>query len=199
VQLAEGPADVGGLAVATLEELREGLPEAARDLKLNLASVLAPQGALSETQRWGVAVATAIATRNRQLRDAVIGEAALHVSRDVLEDAQSAAAVMGMNNVYYRFRHIIEKQVYSEKPARLRMNRLAKPLASKLDFELFALAVSAVNNCAACVKSHEQVVIDGGLTDEQVHDAVRIAAVMNGVAIALELGELPTVTSAAVD
>ena len=177
--------------MATLEELREGLPEAARDLKLNLAAVLSQPSPLSDAQRWGVAVATSIATRNPRLRDAVIAEAALHVPREVLEDAQSAAAVMGMNNVYYRFRHIIEKGIYSEKPARLRMNRLAKPQASKLDFELFSMAVSAVNNCAACVMSHEKVVIDGGLSDEAVHDAIRIAAVMSGTAISLELGELP--------
>jgi alkyl hydroperoxide reductase subunit D len=177
--------------MATLEELREGLPEAARDLKLNLAAVLAAQGPLSNAQRWGVAVASAIAARNHRLRDAVIAEAALHVSREVLEDAQSAAAIMGMNNVYYRFRHISEKPTYSEKPARLRMNRLVKPAASKVDFELFAMAVSAINDCAACVNSHEKVVIDGGLTEDHVHDAVRIAAVMNGVAIALELGDLP--------
>jgi lipoyl-dependent peroxiredoxin subunit D len=177
--------------MATLEELREALPEAARDLKLNLAAVLTQPSPLSDAQRWGVAVATAIATRNHRLRDAVIAEAALHVPREVIEDAQAAATIMGMNNVYYRFRHIIEKPVYSEKPARLRMNRLAKPLGSKLDFELFAMAVSAVNDCAACTRSHEKVVIDGGLTDEHVHDAARIAAVMSGMAIGLEVGELP--------
>jgi alkyl hydroperoxide reductase subunit D len=177
--------------MSQLDELREGLPEAARDLKLNLAAVLTQPTPLSEAQRWGVAVATAIAARNHRLRDAVIAEAASHVPRDVLEDAQAAATVMGMNNVYYRFRHVIEKEIYGQKPARLRMNRLAKPVASKLDFELFAMAVSAVNHCEACVRSHERVVIEGGLTDEQVHDAIRIAAVMSGVAVALELGSLP--------
>jgi alkyl hydroperoxide reductase subunit D len=177
--------------MSQLDELREGLPEAARDLKLNLAAVLTQPTPLSEAQRWGVAVATAIAARNPRLRDAVIAEAASHVSREVIEDAQAAAAVMGMNNVYYRFRHVIEKSIYNQKPARLRMNRLAKPVASKLDFELFAMAVSAVNDCEACVRSHELTVIEGGLTDEQVHDAIRIAAVMNGVAVALELGDLP--------
>jgi len=174
--------------MATLEELREGLPEAARDLKLNLASVLAPQGPLSESQRWGVAVASAIATRNPRLRDAVMAEAAKHVTREVLEDAQAAATIMGMNNVYYRFRHISEKHGYSEKPARLRMNRLVKPATSKVDFELTCMAVSAINACAACVNSHEKAVIDGGLTEDQVHDAVRIASVMSGVAIGLESG-----------
>jgi lipoyl-dependent peroxiredoxin subunit D len=102
---------------------------------------------------------------------------------------------MAMNNIYYRFRHVSEKAAYSEKPARLRMNRLVKPTAAKVDFELFALAVSAVNNCAACVNSHEKAVIEGGLSEDHVHDAVRIAAVMNGVALGLEVGELPAVSA----
>jgi alkyl hydroperoxide reductase subunit D len=94
---------------------------------------------------------------------------------------------MAMNNVYYRFRHMVGKPAYSQKPARLRMQRIAQPLTSKVDFELFCLAVSAVNGCEACVKSHEQVVIEGGLGEEHVHDAVRIAAVVNAAAVALEI------------
>ena len=94
---------------------------------------------------------------------------------------------MGMNNVYYRFRHLIGREVYSEKPARLRMNRIAKPAASKLDFELFCLAVSAINGCESCLKAHEKVVLAGGLSEDQVHDAVRLAAVIHGAAVALDL------------
>src|SRR5581483_12329898 len=124
---------------ASLETLRERLPEPARDLKLNLQAVLEPSSGmvLSEVQRWGVAVACAIAARHPALRDAVLAEAAQHAPREVLEDGQAAAALMAMNNVFYRFRHIIEKTSYEQKPARLRMNRLVKPAASKVDFELY--------------------------------------------------------------
>jgi alkyl hydroperoxide reductase subunit D len=94
---------------------------------------------------------------------------------------------MAMNNVYYRFRHQIGKESYSQKPARLRMTKLAKPATNKADLELFSLAVSAINGCEACVQSHEKVVLEAGLTEEQVHDAVRIAATMHGAAVALEL------------
>ena len=101
---------------------------------------------------------------------------------------------MAMNNVYYRFRHMIGKESYDAKPARLRMQRIAKPATSKADFELFCLAVSAINGCEMCIRSHEAAVISGGLTEDHVVDAVRIAAVINAAAVALEL---PVIVSAA--
>jgi lipoyl-dependent peroxiredoxin subunit D len=84
---------------------------------------------------------------------------------------------------------MVGKPTYSERPARLRMNRLAQPAGSRTDLELFSLAVSAINGCEACVQSHEKVVVDGGVTEEQVHDAVRIAATVHAAAVALEMSE----------
>jgi len=172
--------------MSALDELRDAIPDAARDLKLNLQSVLA-ESSLSPAQRWGTAVAAAVASRNPLLRNAVLTEARGNIEAPVVDDAIAAAALMGMNNVYYRFRHLIGRDVYSEKRAGLRMNRIAKPAASKVDFELFCLAVSAINGCESCLKSHEKVVLAGGLTEDQVHDAVRIAAVVHGAAVALDL------------
>lgn len=175
--------------MGALETLRERFPEAARDIKLNLQSVLSG-GPLSPAQKWGVAVASAIAARNPELRDAVLTDARAEVDAAVIDDAAAAAALMAMNNVYYRFRHFIGKPSYSEKPARLRMNRIAKPATNKADFELMCLAVSAINGCELCVRSHEEAVLKGALSEEHVHDAVRIAATIHAAAIALETGEL---------
>ncbi len=108
------------------------------------------------------------------------------VEAAVIDDGIAAAALMGMNNVFYRFRHMIGKPSYETKPARLRMQRIAKPATNKADFELFCLAVSAINGCEACVRSHEHVVVEGGLSEDNVHDAVRIAAVIHAAAVALE-------------
>ena len=171
----------------SLQNLRDRLPEHAKDIKLNLQSVLQP-GSLSAAQRWGVAIASAVAARNAELRDAILADAALEVDAAVIDDALAAAALMAMNNVYYRFRHFMGESAYSSKPARLRMNRIARPATSKADFELFCLAVSAINGCETCVRSHEKAVLDGGLTDEHVHDAVRIAATIHAAAVALECG-----------
>ena len=169
-----------------LNLLREQFPEAARDIKINIGNVLQP-GALNAAQTWGVGLATAYASRNEKLTKALIADAkAAGIDDAVLEDAKAAAILMGMNNIYYRFRHLIGKEDYSQKPARLRMMRLSQVTTNKVDFELFCLAVSAVNNCETCIKSHEAVVIEGGLNTDQVHDAVRIGAVIAAAAVALE-------------
>jgi alkyl hydroperoxide reductase subunit D len=171
--------------MATLESLRERFPDHARDLKVNLQSVLG-EGTLSPTQRLGVALAAAAAARNPALAAALEAEARSQAGDAVAEDALAAAALMGMTNIFYRFRHMVGKEDYATLPARLRMQRLAKPAGDKLDFELFCLAVSAVNGCETCVRSHEHVVREGGLTEAQVLDAVRIAATVHGAAVALD-------------
>jgi len=169
----------------TLEELRESLPEAARDLKIGLQSVLGAES-LTPPQRWGVAVASAFAARNPVLRDAMLAEArAGGADETVLDDARAAASLMGMNNVFYRSKHMLGA-AYETKPARLRMQRIAKPAGPKVDFELMCLAVSAINGCEVCLVSHEKTVVDGGLSQDAVIDAIRIAAVVHGVACALE-------------
>lgn len=172
--------------MATLETLREGLPEFARDLKLNLQAVLG-DSTLNPAQRLGVALASAAAARQPALVAALRAETEAQAGSAVAEDALAAAALMGMTNVFYRFRHLVGKEGYAQLPARLRMNRIAKPAADKLDFELFCLAVSAVNACEACVRSHEEALLKGGITEAQVHDAVRIAATIHGLASVLDL------------
>jgi alkyl hydroperoxide reductase subunit D len=174
--------------MSAVEGLRDAIPEPARDLRLNLSAVLA-DSSLGLEQRWGVAVACAIAARNPRLRAAVLADARATVGEAVVEDAVAAAAIMGMNNVLYRFRHHIGKESYGDRPARLRMNRLLKPAGSKIDFELFCLATSAIFGCSTCMQAHEKVVLAGGMTEEQVFDAVRIAASIHGAAIALDLGD----------
>jgi len=170
--------------MSRLDELLRELPEAAKDVRLNAQAVM-QQGALSAAQRHGAAVACALTLRDADLAAAVLADAAAAgVGDGVIDDARAAAAIMGMNNVYYRFRHMIGKEAYARKPARLRMQRLAQPKTSKVDLELFSLAVSAVTGCETCVRAHEQAVVEGGLTDEHVHDAVRLAAVLHAAAIA---------------
>jgi alkyl hydroperoxide reductase subunit D len=176
--------------MGAVDSLREAIPEVAKDIRLNLPAVLTG-GSLTTAQRWGVAVASAAASRNPRLRDAVIADARREVPEAVIEDGLAAAALMAMNNVYYRFRHLVGKPAYGEKPARLRMNRLVKPATTKVDFELFSLAVSAINGCENCIRSHEAVVVEGGLSEDQVHDAVRLAATIQASAVSLELADVP--------
>ena len=115
----------------------------------------------------------------------MLEEFAPRLSPEALAAAKAAASIMGMNNIYYRFVHLISGD-YANLPARLRMNVIGKPGVDKVDFELWSLAVSAVNGCGMCVESHEKQVRAGGLSTEQVQAAVRIAAVVHAVAATLD-------------
>jgi alkyl hydroperoxide reductase subunit D len=177
--------------------LLEATPEAAKDIRLNLSQVLT-SAVLSPAQAWGVAVAAGVAARHPALRDALAADAIdAGVAPGVLDDALGAAVIMSMNNVYYRFRHFAGKPEYGTKPARLRMNRLSRPAGTKVDMELFALAVSAINGCETCVQAHERTALEAGLTTDHVHDAVRIASVVCAAAAALESSSLATLVSPA--
>jgi len=180
--------------MSQLETLRETIAEPMKDIRLNLQNVVAAGGALEPAQRWGVALASAAAARHPELTRAVLQAARAEVGAEVVDDALAAAALMAMNNVYYRFRHLIEKPSYTDMPARLRMTRIARPATNKADFELFCLAVSAINACEACLRAHEEAVLSAGLTENHVHDAVRIAATLNAAAVSLELTEIASST-----
>lgn len=171
--------------MTALEELYARWPNACRDIKLNLQSVFQITS-LTRQQIWGVTLASAVASRNAQLRDAVWNDALREVDAAVCEDAIAAASIMAMNNVFYRFRHYVQKPSYSEKPARLRMNRLINPATNKLDFELYCLVVSAINGCETCICAHEKTVLENGLNEDQVHDAIRIGSILHAAAVALE-------------
>ena len=100
--------------------------------------------------------------------------------------AKAAAAIMAMNNVYYRFLHLVEDEEYARLRAGLRMNVIGSPGTARENFELWSLAVSAVNGCGKCITAHEKVLREAGLTREQIQAAVRIAAVVHTVAVTLE-------------
>ena len=170
-----------------LESLRQTFPEYAKDIKLNLSAVLS-DSTLSSDQRWGVAVASAIACNSERLKAATLADARRHVDATVIEDAAAAAVLMAMNNIYYRFRHMVDKPSYGTKPPRLRMNRMMQPTTTKVDFELYSLAVSAIHGCEMCVQAHEKVIVGHGVTEDQVNDAIRIAATFHAAAQALTAG-----------
>jgi alkyl hydroperoxide reductase subunit D len=171
-----------------VNELKQHIPDYAKDLKINFGNVLDAEQheALNETQVWGVALATAIATRNKPLIETIESHAADALDADYHKAAKSAAAIMGMNNIYYRFLHLASNDEYAKMPARLRMTVVGSPGIDKADFELFSLAVSAVNGCGMCIDSHEKILIKAGVSTQAIQDAVRIASVMHAVGVVLE-------------
>ena len=164
----------------SLDALREALPAYAKDLSLNLSS-LASETTLSETQKWGAFLAAAFAVGTPEVVRLIQAEARAHMPAEAAEAAKTAAALMGMNNVYYRSLHLMHNQEYRTLPARLRMNALASPGAAKLDFELWSTTVSAINGCGACLDAHESELRKHGATNVQVQAALRIGAVVSAV------------------
>ena len=168
-----------------IEQLLARCPDYAKDLKLNLSTLL-NQAELTPQQTWGTLVASAIAARSPMVLEAALAGAGAHLTPQALYAAKAAAAIMGMNNIFYRFRHLCSNEKYGTLPARLRMQVFRTHGGDPVDFELWCLAVSAINGCGACVDSHEKVVREKGLTEETVLAAVRIASVVHALAAVMD-------------
>ncbi|MEV8638871.1 carboxymuconolactone decarboxylase family protein [Streptosporangium sp. NPDC051023] len=169
----------------SVDNLKSALPDFAKDIKLNLGS-LVTTSSLDEQQLWGTLLACAAATRSQRVIAEIAGEAADVLSAEAFRAAKAAAAIMAMNNVYYRSMHLIGDETYATMPAKLRMTVIGNPGVDKVDFELWSLAVSAIGGCGRCLESHEQVLRQAGMPREQIQEAIRIAAVVNAVAAVLE-------------
>jgi alkyl hydroperoxide reductase subunit D len=169
-----------------MDAIIDALPNHAKDLKLNYSSLVRQNTELTAQQLWGTVVASAVAVRNDALTAAALKEASKHISEQAMDAAKTAAALMGMNNIYYRFQHLSSNEKYATMPARLRMNGMRTHGADPVDFELWSLAVSAINGCGKCVDSHEKVLREKGVSEELVLAAVRVASVMHAVGTVLD-------------
>ena len=165
----------------SLKEFANTLPDYAKDLRLNLSSILSDQ-LLGEERKLGLLLACAHGSAYKPLVDAAEAEVAGKLSDTVANAARGAAALMAMNNVYYRFVHLVANPEYGQMPARLRMNFIGSHGISKEDFELFSLAVSAMNGCGMCIDSHERILLEAGVKPDAIQAGVRIGAVMKALA-----------------
>ena len=165
----------------SLKEFADTLPEYAKDLRLNIGSLLNDQ-TLGDNRKYGLILACAHGSGHRPLVAAAEAEVAGKLDEAYANAARAAAAVMAMNNVYYRFVHLASNPVYGTLPAKLRMNVIGNPGIDKADFELFSLAVSAINGCGMCIDSHEKVLQQHNVKSEVIQAAARIGAVIKAIA-----------------
>ena len=165
----------------SLKTFVEALPDYAKDLRLNASSILNDQ-TLGEERKNGLLLACAHGSGHKPLVDAVEAEVARKLSEQYANAARGAAALMAMNNVYYRFVHLASNADYGKLPAKLRMNFIGSAGIAKDDFELFSLAVSVMNGCGLCIDSHEKLLQQHGVKSETIQAAARIGAVMKAVA-----------------
>jgi lipoyl-dependent peroxiredoxin subunit D len=165
----------------SLKEFADTLPDYAKDIRLNLGSILSDQ-LIGDERKFALLLACAHGSGYRPLVEIVEAEVEGRLSEHVANAARGAAAVMAMNNVYYRFVHLVANPEYGKMPARLRMNVIGSHGIGKEEFELFSLAVSAMNGCGMCIDSHERVLLEHGVKPDAIQSAVRIAAVMKALA-----------------
>jgi alkyl hydroperoxide reductase subunit D len=175
----------------SIQTLKDGFGEHAKDIKLNLGSVLSEEGApdLKQNQIYGIALASAYATKNYAVVQAVLHEAS-SLSAEEIHAARAAATIMAMNNIYYRFTHLVSDKDIAKLPAKLRMNVIGSPGIAKADFELMSLAVSAINGCGMCMDAHVHELAKVGVSKNGIQSTVRIAAVINAAAQAECIGNM---------
>ena len=167
-----------------LNTLKDRIPDYAKDIRLNLDAVVS-RSSLEPADALGAALAAAYAARSKTLVDAIRGSGALPDTD--ANAALSAAALMGMNNVWYPYVEMADDEDLRTQRAELRMNAYATHGGvDKKRFELFSLAASIVGKCHFCVKSHYKMLKENGLTAQQLRDVGRIAAVVAAAALVLD-------------
>jgi lipoyl-dependent peroxiredoxin subunit D len=163
-----------------VDQVKESIPDHAKDIKLNLDSVMNRSG-LDEVDAHACAFAAAIAASNGDLAFEISMNGPLMGTAE-REAAKTAAALMGMNNVWYPFVEMAADESMKGLPAGLRMNAYATHGGvSKKKFEMYALAASIVGKCHFCVKSHYDILKQEGMTTQELMAVGRIAAVIAAI------------------
>lgn len=166
-----------------LEELKALMPEYARDVKINVGTLLSQENqVLTAKQIFGAALTSAYATKQKTLMRVLENESQTILSEVEIKAVKTAASLMGMNNIYYRFLHISHDKEYGQMPAGLRMQGIANHGIDKIDFEIFSLAASVVNGCGMCIDAHANQLVKQGISKMQIQMVAKIAAVINSVA-----------------
>jgi len=183
----------------SIDNLKEQLGDFAKDIRLNLSSIMTSEGApdLTLNQIYGIALASAYSTRSNTVIEALQNETLSPLSEIEINAAKAAATIMAMNNVYYRFVHLVSDKEYGKLPAKLRMNVIGNPGIAKVDFELYCLAVSSINGCGMCMDAHVNEVTRSGISKVGIQSAIRIAAIINATAQGVFLNEAHSVSQAA--
>ena len=173
----------------SIQQLKTQMADYAKDIKLNLGSVLSEEGSAGLTQKQihMIALGSAYATKDVTVIESVLGETADSLDNAEVNAVKAATTIMAMNNVYYRFTHLVSDSAYASMPAKLRMNVMANPGIEKIDFELISLAVSAIEGCGLCIDSHVSVITKAGISKEGVQSSIRIAATINAASQALAI------------
>lgn len=176
----------------TIEDLKNKLPDFAKDIRLNISTLFGniEQSKLSENQFYGTALAIAYSLKQKELIASILEQGKDYLHTEIIEAAKIASTLMAMNNVYYRTVHLAENGDLKALPANLRMNAMLNPGIAKIDFELYSLAVSAINGCGMCIQAHIKQLEQHGIDKIAIQSTIRLAASLNALVQALVIEEI---------
>lgn len=175
----------------SLEIIKDLVKDYGKDIRINLENILSTEGApgLTQEQIFGTFLASAYATKNVSLKELAEELVRGKITPEEIEGVKAATTIMAMNNVYYRYLHLLEGQEELKKlPAKLRMSVIAKPGVAKVNFEMYSLAVSAVEGCGMCINAHVAEIQKAGVDFLGIQSVIRIAAVVNATGQAMSIG-----------
>ncbi len=153
-----------------------------KDLRINTSNVLNNSQHLNRKEATLLALAVALNEKHEVLKEsfATLAREA-GASEEEIAEIVACTSLMNINNVFYRFRHFMGKEVYQNQPAGIKMSIMINPVTGKEFFELVSLVVSSINGCELCVTSHEQSVLQHGSSEARVFEAVKLGAVIKGL------------------
>ena len=170
----------------TLEEVKSLIPDYAKDIRLNFSTVL-QNHSLSQEESVGSALASALVTGNKFLIKTFRKESESILSQEKINAVHSAASIMSMTNIWYKFISYQKNEEVKKIPPKLRMNVLANSAGvEKKIFEVWSLAVSVVNACPMCINAHTKELEKHGYTSQNIVDIARIATITKSTAEVLK-------------
>lgn len=153
-----------------------------KDLKINVGNALNNTQYISRKEALLIALAVSVNEKYDLLKESFTTLAREAGATDAeLAEVVACTSLMNVNNIFYRFRHFMNKDFYNNQPAGIKMSIMMNPVLGKEFFELLSLVVSAVNGCEMCVTSHETSVLQHGSTESRVFEAVKTASIIKGL------------------
>lgn len=153
-----------------------------KDLKINTGNVLNNSQHLNRKEALLLALGVAINEKYDLLKESFTAMAKeAGATEEEIAEVTACTSLMNTNNVFYRFRHFMNKEFYNNQPAGIKMSIMMNPVLGKEFFELLSLVVSSLNGCEMCVTSHEQSVLQHGSSEARVFEAVKLGSVIKGL------------------
>lgn len=167
---------------ATAQQLIQVESRYIKDLKINVSNVLNNTQYLNKKEALLLAYAVAVNEKFDLLKETFYKQAQEAGATEAeLAEIVSCTSLMNANNIFYRFRHYVKKDFYTNTPAGIKMSIMMNPVLGKEFFELVSLVVSSINGCEMCITSHEQSILQHGGTESRILEGVKLGAIIKSL------------------